>query len=319
MKLRRHTITVLQGVILLSACVSCFTGIESTPRISDAEVSRSQASSNIDRHDILADIAPQPPSKWPKGKRFLVTDNKISLIFTASSACSDSLAGKEILFDSVAAVPSLTNETAYEIRFLRAGSPADTFFYRLPAPASRSLESDNRIEIPFTVDIDLAASADSIMRGRHFFITTPNWYNPADGMKECEGLRHVEVIIDSVRPGTSTYPLATFFHTPSQSDIQRAVYLTVGDGRASTRNFDRIFATADPRKSYPHITDEIWELIIHSRIKNGMTRDEVRLALGAPTAVERAPVRNGWLERWTYSDGIYLIFDSDGYLSDFRQ
>ena len=48
-----------------------------------------------------------------------------------------------------------------------------------------------------------------------------------------------------------------------------------------------------------------------------MTRDECRLALGAPPEVLRTPSYGGMREVWSYSDGVFLIFE-DGYLTRFR-
>ena len=93
--------------------------------------------------------------------------------------------------------------------------------------------------------------------------------------------------------------------------------MTVGADRAATRNFSTVFNFDDPRKRYPQISDETWELIINSKVREGMTRDECRLALGAPNSYRTIPVINAVVEQWNYDDGIYLIFE-DGLLSRFR-
>ncbi len=59
-------------------------------------------------------------------------------------------------------------------------------------------------------------------------------------------------------------------------------------------------------------------MIVCSRVRAGMTRDECRLALGQPTDILRIPTNGGMQERWTYSDGIYLVFD-DGFLTRYRR
>ena len=96
------------------------------------------------------------------------------------------------------------------------------------------------------------------------------------------------------------------------------VYMSIGRSRAATRNFDTLFSFTDPRSSYPEIKDEVWELIIRSRVRSNMTRDEVRLALGSPASVERVPTYGGMIERWSYTDGVYLVFE-DGFVTRFRQ
>lgn len=92
--------------------------------------------------------------------------------------------------------------------------------------------------------------------------------------------------------------------------------MSVGKGRADTRTFERLFFSAT-RRQYPEIKDEIWSLIVRSRVREGMTRQECRLALGQPDDVLRIPTYGGMSERWAYNDGIYLVFD-DGYLTAYR-
>ena len=94
--------------------------------------------------------------------------------------------------------------------------------------------------------------------------------------------------------------------------------MSVGKGRGATRTFDSLFAFDNPRNRYPEIKDDVWELITRSRVREGMTRDECRLALGQPSDILRIPTYGGMQERWTYTDGIFLIFD-DGFLTKYRR
>ena len=96
------------------------------------------------------------------------------------------------------------------------------------------------------------------------------------------------------------------------------MWLTYGSSRAATRNFDRLFSFSDPRTNYPQISDHTWQLITRSQVAVGMTRDECRLALGAPSSINRGATRAAQLERWLYDDGIYLIFE-DGILTRYRK
>ena len=66
------------------------------------------------------------------------------------------------------------------------------------------------------------------------------------------------------------------------------------------------------------MTDEVWDLVVHSRVRAGMTPAECRLALGAPNDYLRLPSTAGMVERWVYDDGVYLIFE-DGQLANFRK
>ncbi|MDE6397581.1 MAG: hypothetical protein K2K84_09950, partial [Muribaculaceae bacterium] len=93
--------------------------------------------------------------------------------------------------------------------------------------------------------------------------------------------------------------------------------ITLGHETTSLRNFDTQFSSENPRKKYPRITDEVWDLIQHSRVRNGMTPDECRLALGAPDSYRRVPTTAGMVEYWSYYNGSFLTFE-DGVLVRFR-
>lgn len=307
------------GMALAVLAASCFTGIEGTGRITDADVRRRHADDISPEQTFLRAISPERPSAWRPGKRFRVADKRFSLLLNSASADASGLPGHDIVFAGFSSYPSLTGNELLEMRFTAADNPADTFFYRSPTLIS-ALDSTARIELPFTVDLDLVARVDSALAGRTLYVVSPMWLDPADGMKACEGFRHVEVRVDTVVPGTDVYPMAVVFSVNDKRinvGAQRAVYMTEGPGRSATRNFETLFSFTNPRKRYPQITDDVWELIIRSRVRKDMTRDECRLALGAPTQIERYPTRSGMSERWRYTDGVFLVFD-DGYLVNFR-
>ncbi|MDE6513468.1 MAG: hypothetical protein K2L05_04720, partial [Muribaculaceae bacterium] len=87
---------------------------------------------------------------------------------------------------------------------------------------------------------------------------------------------------------------------------------------ATARTFANQFSLTNPRKNYPQISDTNWNLISQGRVALDMTREECRLALGAPSQVDREALPNGIFERWIYEDGVYLFF-TDGLLTRFRQ
>jgi hypothetical protein len=79
-----------------------------------------------------------------------------------------------------------------------------------------------------------------------------------------------------------------------------------------------LFSFDNPRKNFPLVTDENWSKIMHGRVAVDMTRDECRLALGSPSRIDRYQGTTAYGERWSYENGVYLIF-FDGVLSSFRQ
>ena len=291
----------------------CFTGVESTKRITDSDVRRQQAGHVTAEQRFMADIAPTPPAQWVPGRRMRVDDERVSLIFAPNSDASDGLVGHDLFFDGFAAAQSLTGAATDVVLRDDRGRH---FYYRLNNSRAE-VDTMEVLRIPFTVDVDVVQRVDEQMRGRDYYVRTPMWLNPATGERIDGGLRHIRVTVDSVGIGTANYPAAVYFHASEGPQGTYMLYMTVGSGRTATRNFDTLFAFDNPRKQYPEIRDNVWELIKRSRVAKDMTRDECRLALGAPQQIERIPTRAGMAERWRYSDGVYLVFD-DGYLSAFR-
>ncbi len=315
------------AALCVLALQSCFTGVESTPRITLGDVKKQQAAIVTDEQRFLEDLAPTPPSLWRPGHRLRVDDSKIGLVLTAASASADSLAGRDLVFDGFAPAVSLTGADATEVRF-HADLPDGRaeYFYRIPVEISH-IDTLSAIQVPFTVDMDLVARVDSIMRGKRFFVRTPMWYSSEGSHQAVDGFRHVAVNVDSVIAGDANYPLGVVFTVekpeyaallqPEGGPCTRMVFMTVGNSRAATRNFDHLFAFRDPRDIYPAIKDDVWQLIVRSRVTEGMTREECRLALGSPASLRRIPTYGGMHENWQYSDGVYLYF-VDGFLTRYR-
>ncbi|MDE5554138.1 MAG: hypothetical protein K2J10_03020, partial [Muribaculaceae bacterium] len=86
---------------------SCFTGIESTPRISAGDVRKRDAAVLTPEQKYLTDVKPMTPGSWTAGKRFYVTDDKISIIFQPDDKIDDSLSGHDLVFQSFEEVPSV--------------------------------------------------------------------------------------------------------------------------------------------------------------------------------------------------------------------
>ncbi|MCM1036393.1 MAG: hypothetical protein NC406_03600 [Bacteroides sp.] len=296
---------------LAAALGGCFTGIESTPRISGDDVRRADVHVTAEQQ-LMHAVAAEPPAQWRRGKRWLVGDDRISLVFAAPlPAGADSLAGRVLRLDSMGRYPGISGDTLLAPVFVTDAGARLTYRTAVKAEALDSLAT---LELPFAIELSAVEAADSLLRGRTVYITTPQRLE-RDG-RRTDGLRHVPVTVLGVEPGTVRYPLRVVF--ADVDSATRSVMLTYGDGPAATRNFDRLFSFTDPRHSYPRITPATWEHIMHSRVTAGMTRDECRLALGAPQRIDRNGGHAGQYERWSYDQGIYLIFE-DGFLIKYRQ
>lgn len=320
MKFAFH-IAALAAAVLLTGC---FTGIESTPRIGSDDVRRNHAATPSPEKLYLSALENEAPRQWRPGHtRFRVDSTaRLGRIFTSASASPEAMAGRTLTFGGFSAATSLTGDTLADVRL--ADAAGNIFYYRTATTMS-SLDTLGRLDIPFMVNESEVAAVDSLLRGRRLYVRTPLWYDAAGN--PVQGLRHVEVIVDSVAVGYSSYPAAVFFSLTDASlaresgigpTDRRMLLMTLGNSTAASRNFDKLFAFDNPRRLYPAIPAANWELIMRSRVADGMSRDECRLALGVPDEILRVPTRGGMRETWTYADGIYLVFD-DGFLSHFRQ
>lgn len=294
---------------LMPVAQSCFTGIESTPRITSADARRAGVKVTQEAR-LGASILPESPRSWQPGKQWMVTDNRIAMIFTGSPACSDSLGGSVITLSAIKPVVSLTGDSVMQLSFT---SPhvASRLDY-VTDVKQHEWQSRPSMSIPFTVEMSAVDRADSLLRGKEYYITSPLWCD-AQG-NAVPGLHHIPVEITGVRAGTESLPLMVSFIPKGFGDNvpARYIYMTYGTGYAASRNFDRLFTFTNPRQQYPAVTEENWNLIVRSKVAAGMSRNEVRLALGQPDNIDRGATRGGLqMERWSYTNGIYLLFEED--------
>ncbi|MDE7377147.1 MAG: hypothetical protein K2N16_09900 [Muribaculaceae bacterium] len=293
----------------------CFTGVESTPKITYSDVKRANATAQPSAEQaFLSEIGPQPPTEWQPGKKFYVADPKASIVFS-STADMSALAGQEVAFHAIRPVPSVTGQEVTEIEFVTPSG--ESVFYRDNLPYAE-VAARQQLEVPFTIEMSIVDAVKKQLAGQKYFVVTPHWYT-ADGSQAVNGLRYVEAEIVDVAPGSAIYPVRVVFHPlDGKPDELYSMYMTVGNARTSTRNFFTLFAFNNPRDQFPRMDDETWDLISHSLVKLGMTRDECRLALGTPQTVGQRATTAGMVEYWSYSDGVYLLFE-EGYLSYFRK
>ena len=307
------------AVLISMGAASCFSEVESTKKINADEVRKSRATETPEQK-YLSDIRPVPPAMWEKGRRFRVADKRIDRIFPTSSINTEELEGTDIIFAGFSRTGSLTGNNGVEVNFTTGSG--QLLSYTLPAMNFDRLDTLKSLDIPFTVDIETVERIDREMKGKHFYIKTPLWYTTEE-RTPLKGLRHINVLIDSVIPGDDNFPAAVCFtvtdpDAESISNVKNGmVLMSIGKSLAASRNFDKLFNFSNPRRQYPEIKDDTWKLIISSKVREGMSVEECRLALGTPPQVLRTPTYGGMREQWSYSDGVFLIFD-DGFLSRYR-
>lgn len=303
-------VRIFISLMVIPLATGCFTGIESTPAISDREVQRhSQKETPEERYfdNLLTEI---PPCSTP-GKQWVVTDPKIKLILDASAMNSMLNVGDTLSLLSVENVTSLDGLPLAELRFSTRGNKV--YSYRTSL-SPQEFQATGKIKIPFAVDIDVVESVRKKMSGKTFYILTTARYDLAD--QPLTGRRFVPVSVDKVDAGNNYYPIKLTL--TDDKGLHFRLYMSVDSSSNMPRKFSSLFSLTDPKLKYPAITDDNWKHIINGQVAQGMTRDEARLALGAPSNIDRRPGYSVLREIWTYENGRYLIFD-DGILQTFRQ
>ena len=310
--MKYNKIVWLTVVMALAAMLlqSCFTGVESTPKLTAKDI-RKRHATDTPEVVYMASASGQPTSAWQPGKRFYVTDSRIGLAFlpvdgVGGSGYASDLGGKDITLQEIGSFTSITGVDEVQLCFR---APDGTSLTYRPGISRQDFMQRKSFAVPFTVEYDLVDSVRALLAGNTYYILVARRLD-ADG-HETDGLRYVPVTIVDVQPGNTSQPLKVLFR--NEDGKVQMLMMTVGTEPTSTRNFNTLFAFANPRKKYPAITDTVWDLITRSKVQLGMTQQECRLALGAPHRYTRVPTTAGMGEIWQYDNGAVLQF-VDGHL-----
>jgi hypothetical protein len=301
---------------LLPLCLvlsGCFTGVESTPKITYKDVKNQKVETTSPEATIAKEFLPSPINQWEEGKLLYVTSNRISLVLTADNPDSMPHEGDILVYHGSNTVTNLTGKNVVELHLTPLNSNT-TLAYRTNVTTDELAER-NFTEVPFTIDLDLVAQANSRLSGTELYIKSPLWLDPNGNA--VNGRKFVKVKIDKVTAANEIYPFMV--HFTDETGAQCAIYMSAATGTHWTpRDFAALFSLTDPHLSYPQIADDMWDNIIHTRVAQGMTKAEATLALGTPSNIESGHDHTSAYERWSYSDGIYLIF-VDGLLERFNK
>lgn len=304
--LRRPGLLLLLPIALgMQGCF--FTGVESTPPITSAEVRKEVPP--VTREDtLLARYGDAPLAEWRPGKQFLVTDPRIALIFDISPEEGAALDGKTILYRGSRESAGITGTGVTDLVFESPGTGRE-YLYRINRPEA-SLRSSGPLAVPFTLQPEVAVEVDKVLRGKRFYILSAVWRDDDD--TPVKGRKFVAVRVDSVSPGNLLFPLKVSF--TDDRGTEGRIFMHPGAKDTAPRTFPDLFSLSDPRLKYPTIIDEHWELITLGRVEPGMSTLECRLALGAPKEVIRGHNGSFLREVWSYDSGRYLRFE-DGLLT----
>lgn len=299
------------AVALSAMLAGCFTGIESTPKITAGDVRREQAQPNPD-DDYPGHLDYGHFPDWRPDKRFVVNDSKIGMVLhDGNGAEARLLSGDTIILTGIDEMPTLTGENELVITFRdRTGK---SYGYRTGRTAD-AVKKEEVFEIPFAVEESLVEQVRRKMKGESYYTVSATWLDTL--CRPRQGRKFVPVRVTDVTAGNAFYQV--LLHLDDENGEPFTLYMNVGSGIKAPRRFSSMLSLENPRKRYPDITEDTWRNIINGKVALDMTRDECRLALGTPDNVDRTPGYSILREVWTYENGVYLIFE-DGLLRRFRQ
>lgn len=293
---------------------ACFTGVESTPKITEADVRSQQAQNRSPEAVFFDSLKYQPFREWKSGKRFLVTEQRISLVLDPQFAASDtSIVGRTLTYESVGEVVTITGLRACDISL--RDSLGKNHKYRINASLDE-LKRRNHVEIPFTIELDVVESAGRMLNGNTYYLINSN-VQDINGRSTLSP-KFLPVVIEDTKPASQFSPIRVTIRYTSMPEVKRQVLLGIGPTTTASRMFENNFSFTDPRTSHTSVTENHWQMIVNNQVAMGMTREECRLALGKPAHIDRIPARDGLHEIWTYDGGVTLSF-VDGLLTEQRK
>lgn len=303
-----HIVTVcLCMTVAILLFSSCFTGIESTPKIKLSREDRMEEVKHSAEDKLIAGITGSNAASWRKGDRFAILSDEAYRIFEQQVSPS---AGNLLYFSRYTSRKSPSGENQIVLVF----TDKDGRKYSHLTSRSSAEEIFSH-KLPMLVDMAMVEALDSVLTGRNLWILTPLW-NDAEGGNPQKGTKFTPVKIFGVYPGKESLPYMVRFTT--DSGRVGSVYMTDSEGTGSSRPFHSLFSLTDPHNRYKKISDEVWKLITNGQIREGMTKEECRLSLGNPAETDSGHDYSNVHDLWIYPDGRWLRF-SDGILVEYRK
>ena len=263
----------------------------------------------------MSQIQSTPLKYWPQGKRFYVSDDKALLVIIPQAGllpyAPDSVKGKIIEFSGLESKINAAGKITVTILFTDG---IYSYAYDTGKEFDYAMENLMSDQIPMLIDEDMVTQARQLLSGQKFWSRSNLWYDSLGN--RIDGQKYVEVTIEDVQPGDMIFPLRLELKTEDNTDV--FVFMNFGNGNTESRSFHNLFSLTDIRKHYPNIEPETWNYISHGKIKEGMTKDEVRLALGNPADLMSGHDYSQTLDIWSYENGRVLWFE-DGRLIKIRQ
>lgn len=310
-----YIIRLILPWLLLPLFCSCFTGVESTKKITLSKEDR-KAIRNSEEDLFLSSVKGAPLTEWEKGRPFYVADNRAILIFDQQGLPPDpeatALGGTTLLFEGIENRINLAGKSSVCLVF--STPDGERFVYNTGKTPEEAREGIKSNDIPMLIDLVMIQEAAGLLGGKKLWTRTSLWYD-REGNR-IKGKKFVPVTVSDIGPGSMIFPLKVGF--ADENGNYAAVFLNFGNSGTDSRSFSHIFYLDDIRKKFPSISNEVWELICNEKIRKGMTKEECKLSLGNPSEVSAGHDYSQTLDLWHYPDGSVLWFE-DGLLSRFRK
>lgn len=292
----------------------CFTGIESTKKINLSREDRKNANPTPEEL-FIARLKHYPLVSWEQGKRFMATDDRAMLVIVPQKGlvptAPDSIKGKILEFTGVESKINAAGNLTVTILF---SDGIYIYAYDTGKQFDDAMQNISSDQIPLLIDLDMVAGAKELLVGKTFWTRSNLWYD-AEGNR-INGEKYVEVTVADVTPGDMIFPLKLELKT--KDNRTAFVYINYGSDNNESRAFGNILSLHDIKKNYPGIEPETWTFICEGKVKEGMTKEECKLALGNPTDLNTGHDYSQTLDIWIYDNGKVLWFE-DGRLVKIRQ
>lgn len=300
--------------LMLCCLTSCFTGVESTKKITLSKEDRKSIQPSTEEL-FFQSVAGTPLSDWEINRPFIAADNKTLLIFEQQGLPLDhealNLAGKTLYYKGT---ESRLRPDGNESLVIIFSDNNFDYKYNTEKEITVALKEVSSDQIPMMIDEAMINDTRELLFGRKLWTRSPLWYDEKG--ERIRGKKFVPVTITSVEPGTLVFPVK--LGLKAEDGTEAWMYMNFGNSGTDSRSFSNIFYLSDFRKNYPTVTDEVWQLICDGKIQAGMTKQECKLSLGNPSEVDAGHDYSHTLDLWTYPDGTVLWFE-DGLLTRFHQ
>ncbi len=256
---------------------------------------------------MLSCISLPAPGLWNRGMEFVYLNAEINatLLPETLSADKDSTDYRNTVwtFEGIVSEEDWMGQQTMSLRFRSPSGPV--YRYATGRLMSQVADTTYHPAIPGFCALDPIRQCHERLKGKSFYLLLND-----ERVLTADSVRlekYVVVRVDSVTVGSELAPLRVWFTHPAGAS---SVLTSLPGSRenATSTPIQKFFSVTDPYLRHPDIEPEVWTLIRHNQVRQGMTIEEVRLSLGRPQRYERYATKVGIVERWHYSDRMVVEF-----------